>query len=190
MRKSPVIYPVLIIVLFFVLSSDVFGQDSPPRIEMGGVMSVLDLHSSIGEKTLGFGGRLTYNLTDNLSIDSEALRFPQSQGYYGYTQAMAGLKAGIRYRGIGAFAKIRPGVIHFNGDGFKLSNGGSKTNPAIDVGGVLEFYSGSRRFALRIDLGDTIIPFGNEIITRGGGERISPGTTHNRQMSFGVAFRL
>jgi hypothetical protein len=189
MRKRSLIYPTLTLALFFILSSDVLGQDSPPRVELGGVVSVLDLRSSIGEKAVGIGSRFTYNLADNFAIDSEVLRFPQSQGYYGYTQAMAGVKAGIRYRRLGAFAKIRPGLIHFNGGGFVSSNGGSKTNPAVDVGGVLELYSGSRRFAVRIDFGDTIIPFGNQIITRGG-ERLRPGTTHNRQMSFGITVRL
>jgi len=189
MRKKSLIYPVLTLAMSFILSPDAFGQDSPPRVEVGGVVSVLDLRSSIGEKTLGVGSRFTYNMADSLSFDSEVLRFPESQGYYGYTQAMAGLKAGIRIGRLGAFAKVRPGLIHFNGGGFRASNGGSKTNAAVDLGGVLELYSGSRRFAVRIDFGDTVVPFGDKVINRGG-ERVRPGTTHNLQMSFGVTLRL
>lgn len=189
MLKKPLIYSILALALSLLLSPDALAQDDPPKVELGGVASALDLRSSIGEKTLGIGSRVSYNLTGNLSIDGEALRFPQSHGNYGYTQAMAGLKAGIRIGRLGAFAKVRPGLIHFNGDGFRSSNGGSETKAAVDVGGVLELYSGSRRFAVRIDYGDTIIPFGDRVIIRGG-ERVRPGTTHNLQASFGVTVRL
>jgi hypothetical protein len=190
MMKRCLTRSVSLLAFFFTLFSGALAQELTQRVEVGAAVSIIDLRSSIGEKTLGVGGRFTYNLADRFALDSEVVRFPQENGYYGYTQALAGVKAGFRYHRLGAFAKFRPGVVHFNGAGFRASNGGSKTNLAVDVGGVLELYSSSRRIAVRIDFGDTIIPFGDEVITRGGGLRVRPGTTHNLQSSFGVSLRL
>lgn len=191
MRKRFIIHLITILVFSFVVSSEALGQDHKSTVEVGGVLSVIDLRDSIGEKTIGVGGRFTYNLANNFALDTEVLRYPEQNGYYGYTQAVAGLKAGARYEIFGAFAKVRPGVIHFNGGGFRATNNGSKSNLAVDIGGVLEFYSSptSRRVALRIDFGDTIIPFGNDVIMRGG-TQLRPGTTHNFQTSIGISVRL
>lgn len=190
MQKKYLTHLVIALAFCFMLCQPASCQETFPKVEVGGVTSIIDLRDSVGEKTIGVGGRLTYNLTRHLAVDGEVLRFPQSHGNYGYTQAMAGLKAGFRYEGVGVFAKLRPGAIHFNGDGFRLSNNGSKTRMFADVGGVLEFYLSSGRVAVRIDFGDTIIPFGSEEIIRGGGMRSRPGTTHSLQSSFGISLRL
>jgi hypothetical protein len=139
----------------------------------------------------GFGGRFTYNFTNNFAFDSEAAYFPENpSGAFGQTVALAGLRAGIRSERLGAFAKLRPGVISFGGAFFRVRNDGAQNYFAVDIGGVLEFYPSPRVIA-RFDIGDTIIPFGNNIINTGGlPSAIRLGTTHNLQGSIGVGFRF
>jgi Outer membrane protein beta-barrel domain len=174
--------------LFF---SEAFAQTLERRIEVGGVIPIIDLNDSVGEKTIGIGGRFTYNFTDNFAFDSEASYFPENpSGNFGQTVALAGLRAGIRSEIFGAFAKVRPGVAHFGGDSFRARNNGSQSYFAVDLGAALEYYP-SPRVILRFDIGDTIIPFGNNAINTGGlPNTIRPGTTHNLLASFGVGFRF
>jgi hypothetical protein len=59
---------------------------------------------------------------------------------------------------------------------------------ALDVGGVAEFYP-NRHVVLRVDAGDVIIPFGNNVVGQGLlAQRL--GTTHNFQFSLGVGVRF
>jgi hypothetical protein len=159
-------------------------------MEVGAFLTTIDLSDSVREQPLGFGGRFTYNFTDNLAIDSEVSYFPEDPGgNFGQTIAVAGLRAGVRNKKFGAFVKARPGLVHFGGDAFFFVD----DNPvrfALDVGGVLEFYP-SKRVILRVDIGDTIIPFGDDTINSPVPPLASsPGTTHNLQASFGVGFRF
>ncbi len=57
----------------------------------------------------------------------------------------------------------------------------NRTEPAFDLGGVIELYP-SRRVVVRVDAGDTIIRFNRN----GVGDLIS----HNFQLSTGVGFRF
>ena len=63
------------------------------------------------------------------------------------------------------------------------------TRPALDLGGVLEFYS-SRHFAGRMDFGDTTVWYGSDIVIppiSGPGPNVVPGTRHQLQWSLGVS---
>ncbi len=74
------------------------------------------------------------------------------------------------------FAKVRPG-FQTN----LVVNDREQARLALDVGGVAEFYP-NRHVVLRFDVGDVIIPFGNNVV----GQRLfaqRPGTTHNFQFS-------
>jgi hypothetical protein len=175
----------------FLFSPESFAQTRDRPIEVGGFLTTIDLNASVGEKPLGLGGRFTYNFTDNFAFDSEVAYFPENpSGNFGQTVALAGLRAGIRSESFGAFAKVRPGVARFGGDFFRTYNNRSHNNFAVDVGAALEYYP-SPRVILRFDIGDTIIPFGNNTIN---GPlppyTIRPGTTHNLQGGFGVGFRF
>lgn len=167
------------------------AQSDLPKTEVGAFLTTIDLRDSVGEKPLGVGGRLTYNLNDNFAIDGEVSYFPENPaGNFGQTAAFAGVRAGVRTEKIGVFAKARPGAVRFGGDFFGVRNGGSQTKFAFDAGGVLEFYP-SRRVIVRIDVGDTIIPFGDDRIFTGASiNPVRPGTTHNLQASFGIGFRF
>jgi hypothetical protein len=180
-----------IAIVLFLFSSESFAQTKERPIEVGGFLTTIDLRDSIGEKPGGFGGRFTYNFTNNFAFDSEVAYFPENPGgNFGQTVALAGLRAGIRSERYGGFAKVRPGVVRFGGAFFRVRNDGSQNYFAVDVGGVLEFYP-SPRVIVRFDIGDTIIPFGNNIINTGGlPSAIRLGTTHNLQGSIGVGFRF
>lgn len=122
------------------------------------------------------------------------------------TQGLFGVKAGARSSRFGVFGKLRPGLINFSvgrcqgvlignncfgvvtpGAGCRDANGNviacpqsltGSTKFALDLGGVIEFYP-SRRFALRVDVGDTLI------------RNSQPGRTgHNLQISTGFSFRF
>jgi len=181
----------IVIGLLFLFSSELFAQTRERPIEVGVFLITIDLRESVGEKPGGFGGRFTYNITNNFAFDAEAAYFPENpSGNFGQTVALAGLRAGVRGEVFGAFAKIRPGVVRLGGDFFRTYNNRSQNYFAVDVGASLEFYP-SARVILRFDLGDTIVPFGNNTInTPSLPSTIRPGTTHNLQGSLGVGFRF
>ncbi len=178
------------VMLFTLFSWETFAQTDEHPIEVGGFLTTIDFRDSAGEKPLGVGGRFTYNFTDNFALDSEIAYFPENpSGNFGQTVALAGVRAGVRTERIGVFGKVRPGIVHFGGEFFTARNE-SQSNFALDVGGVLEFYPSSR-VIVRVDLGDTIIPFGDDTINSPLPPFIlRPGTTHNFQGSFGIGFRF
>lgn len=141
------------------------------------------------EKPFGLGGRLGRNLNRHLSLEAEASYFPQNQqGNFGETQVVAGMKAGVWLGQWGAFFKVRPGLVHFGGSFFRERNPNIANRFALDIGGVWELNLSSR-FAGRMDIGDTMIFYGNALLNDA--ERIfRPRTDHNLQVSFGVMFRL
>lgn len=78
----------------------------------------------------GFGGRVTYNINNNLAVEGEVNFTPSTRtvnelgraGIVGTgvfsggekTQFLSGVKYGIRRKKYGVFGKIRPGAIRFN----------------------------------------------------------------------------
>lgn len=174
----------------FLFSSDSFAQTEDHPIEVGGVVTAIDFRNTLEEKPLGIGGRFTYNVTKNFALDSEVTHFPENpSGNFGQTVALVGLRAGARSETFGIFAKARPGVVHLGGDAFRVRNG-TQSKFAFDVGGVLEIYP-SPRLIVRIDVGDTIIPFGSDTINSPLPPLVRrPGTTHNLQSSFGIGYRF
>ena len=190
-----------------------------PKVEVGVQFSSLSLTPPdfFGtENRVGFGGRVTYNLTDYFAVEAEGNFYPakgvSTLATGGRTlQGQFGVKAGKRWERFGVFAKARPGLISF-GEALELTRatfetGGQvfdfpvfaparKTHFTADVGGVLEFYA-SRRTMVRFDFGDTIIRYG-ERRTFGPGVfpappspvTIAAETKHNFQFTAGVGFRF
>jgi hypothetical protein len=161
------------------------SHSEAPKVEVGAQYTFLRLRD-FDTNTSGVGGRVTYNATDNFAVEAEVNFFPESLTNFATllstdsrrTQGLFGVKYGIRSEKAGIFGKIRPGFMRF-GQGTPISAGSSSsTEFALDYGGVFELYP-SRHVALRFDVGDTVIRFGNLGFT-----------SHNLQITPGIAFRF
>lgn len=191
--------------------------DELQKYEVGAQFSSLSIDKGGDTQTEpGFGGRFTFNVTDNFALEAEGNLFPRKNRFIAFrtggraVEGLFGVKIGKRYKRFGIFAKGRPGFISFSQGRAEFTPTGSATDPfqirierlthfAADIGGVLEFYP-TRRVFTRIDIGDTIIRYGKTTVTTFG---LTPGgtftpftftvpsdTTHNFQFSAGVGFRF
>lgn len=170
------------------------AQTSVPRFELGGQLSIIDLRESVEEKPPGVGGRFTYNLKDYVALDTELNYFSTGEVNLNRTQGLFGVKAGKRFGGpsVGVFAKARPGFMRFHGERSPGTSINGTTKGALDLGGVVEFYP-SKRFIVRIDVGDTIIFYNDETIRRfslPGAQQQQLGTGHSLQTGIGISFRF
>jgi hypothetical protein len=172
------------------------SKSETPKVEVGVNYTLLRTNGAgLTDSTSdsGVGARLTYNLAENFALEGEFNSFPQggrinlanlSSINSHKSQGLFGVKYGMRSEKWGIFGKLRPGFVHFS-EGDPLLGGvgapSSKTNFALDVGGVLELYL-SRSIALRLDLGDTIIRYPDN--------PAGSFTTNNLQIGTGVAFRF
>jgi hypothetical protein len=220
MRRDALLTTALTIISMLFFSPAARAQsEGVPKAEVGVQFSSLSLtppEDFLGtENKPGFGGRFTYNLTDNVAVEAEGNFFPsKSRSNISVggraLQLQAGVKAGKRFERFGIFAKARPGFVSF-GEVFEIveeqvSVGGTpfliprfsrerRTHFSMDVGGVLELYP-SRRTMVRFDAGDTIIRYGERndfgsfppflpVLTRARSE-----VKHNFQFSAGVGYRF
>jgi hypothetical protein len=189
-------------------------QTDVSKIEIGAQFSSLTLTAPGVKREVGVGGRVTFNITDNLGIEAEGNYFPSgsTRGFApggNILQARLGLKAGKRWNRFGIFAKARPGFVSFDGTfaprlkGTTTINGSQfpvydldhivrTTHFSMDLGGAVEVYP-SRRVIVRFDAGDTMIRFGPHDTLDFSQVpeffRAPAQTTHNLQLSTGVAFR-
>ena len=120
---------------------------------------------------------------------------PQGRGIEG----LFGLKAGIRRERFGFFGKARPGFISQGNQLRQVIVGSSTvvrsgrlTEPALDLGGVFEYYP-AQHWVLRSDFGDTLI-FGQgtqfNVLAPTPVSFTTGATTHNFQFSTGVRYRF
>jgi len=193
---------------------------NPPRPICGFPCIVPDDLGPITEP--GLGGRLTFNLTDNIGLEAEGNFYTRQHGSSRFSflpipsghmfQGQFGVKVGKRFGSFGIFGKARPGFVGFT-QALRLVSSRIETFPAFDnrqievgefrigttkyfstdVGGVVEFYL-SRRVMTRMDLGDTIIRYGEFAVP---GFSLSnligrrpPETKHNFQFTGGIGFRF
>src|SRR5215467_4755570 len=165
-------------------------RSETPKVEVGAQYTLLRFRDfSVTDS--GVGGRVTYNVTDNIGIEGELNFFPQKRSNSltvfplfvdsTRTQGLFGVKTGLRSEKAGIFGKIRPGFVRFGDSG--VVPGLGFTQFALDFGGVFELYP-TRSVALRFDVGDTVIRFGSNFT---GG---SAFYSNNLQISTGVAFRF
>jgi hypothetical protein len=190
-------------------------QTRKSKVEVGAQFSSLTLTAPGVKREVGVGGRVTYNLTDNLAVEGEVNYFPSgsTRGFApggNILQGQFGVKGGKRWEKFGLFAKARPGFVSFDGTfaprvtGTTTINGQQfpvydfdrivrTTHLSMDVGGVLEVYP-SRRVIVRFDAGDTMIRYGPHDVLDFSHTpeffRAPSQTTHNFQLSSGVSFRL
>jgi hypothetical protein len=221
MKRNAILTVVAIMALLASGQHTAFAQsDELQRFEVGAQFSSLSVDKGGETRTEpGFGGRFTYNVTDNFALEAEGNIFPRNERFIAFrtggraVEGLFGVKIGRRYKRFGIFAKARPGFISFSRGLAEYTLTGTTTDPfsafevrlkrlthfAADIGGVLEFYP-SRRVFTRIDIGDTIIRYGQTPITTFGfttGNPVVPfsftlpsATTHNFQFSAGVGFRF
>jgi hypothetical protein len=131
------------------------------QLELGVGLTGTHLHK-IDQAPVGPGGRVLFNFTRGLALDTEVTRYPEK------TSLLTGIKSGWRFDRFGAFGKARFGMWHF-----------SQTYFATDLGGVFEYYP-SRHTTIRIDIGDTILFYGGAAL----------GTVHNFQPGIGFSYRF
>ena len=166
----------------------------------------------------GFGGRFTFNLTENIALEAEGNYYtrdlfngPNPSGHI--FQGQFGGKVGKRWSKWGLFGKVRPGFVayskvnelvstrivnvQFLNETIAVEIGefrvAKKYYPSIDIGGVVEFYI-SPRWMARFDIGDTVIRYG-EVAAQGFSLRNQvvrrpPETRHNLQVTSGIGFRF
>ena len=175
------------------------NDSQPPRFELG--VSATGIHLS-DNNNFGVGARAVFNLNSFFSLESEGNFFLNnaSPKLFSGGRAVEGLfgpKIGLRTENVGIFAKVRPGVISFSNTvqgiiinptvpfSFSVQTG-RLTEPALDLGTVVEFYP-ARHWAWRTDIGDTMIFYrGSSFL----GIRI-PGTTKsNFQFNTGLQYRF
>ncbi len=183
-------------VLLLITNVLAHAQSTAPKFEIGAQFALTRLRD-LNETDFGVGGRITYNITDNIGVEGELNFFPRELVGFALssfrTQGLFGVKTGLRSERAGIFAKIRPGFLSFNKrddvlcsppNSLACVNGRGATYFALDLGGVFELYP-SRRVVVRFDLGDTIVRFGRPVL-----EAPDGFTSHNIQFNVGVGFRF
>jgi hypothetical protein len=220
MKKNAILLFAATLLFLFTDGKAQAQTDAPPKFEVGAQFSSLSINGAFSSRTEpGFGGRFTFNLTDNLALEAEGNFFPRSELSNAFrtggraVEGLFGVKIGKRYHKFGFFGKARPGFVSFSQGVTEFSIVGQTGNPfsdinvrvkrlthfALDLGGVLEFYP-TRHLVTRFDVGDTIIRQGQTTITtfsQTPGGTFTPlpitfptDTTHNFQFSAGVGYRF
>jgi Outer membrane protein beta-barrel domain len=199
-QKFKLLICTAILLALGLFASNTMAQDKPqydtPRYEVGVHISTLSV-AERGDHDTSLGGRFTYNLNKYLSLEAEGNRFFENRegGGTNEDQGLFGLKAGIRKKRFGVFAKVRPGYTRF---GLLGTTPGpntfhqAHTRFTVDAGGVVEYYP-HRNVAFRVDVGDTMINFknGDFFYTRLDEPNfVHSGLSHNLQVNIGVAFRF
>lgn len=197
---------------FFVLTIPTNAQITDQKFEVGGFFTSITLTDfkdrvspgfATGDSTVnGIGGRLTYNFNENFAIDGEGSFFPSAhfnEEVGQKTQAFVGVKAGVRNKWVGAFAKARPGVMWFGeftsrGDCSPTSFGSvcgvdHEKDLALDLGGVVEFYPAERAI-IRIDVGNTLLRYQDRTLGAFNPIVLEGGFKSNFQVSLGFAWRF
>jgi hypothetical protein len=217
MRKYILIVAILCAAFLHVGHSSAQAQTDPPKVEVGGQVTFLNLapvtFSGVAPtrvSDVGVGRRTTFNLNRTFSLEAEVNFFPSVKGENSIlgaenngrkVEALFGGKAGIRREKYGLFGKVRPGLMHFDEvfdclgprDPDLQCGPHPKTQFALDVGGVAEYYP-SRHVALRLDVGDTIIRFSErhffEVDLSPLPETLRARTSNNLQFNIGIAYRF
>jgi hypothetical protein len=220
-KKGCISVLVLLSVLF--TKSEILAQEKLKKFEVGGHFSLLhenDKNKSHNSRVQvpGIGGRFAFNLSKILSLEAESTFYRNehydhpipgtyltSVNYSGPEVVnLFGVKAGIRTRKIGVFAKARPGfaishpIISCPSEATNTAQCGEirKKIFAIDLGLVVEGYF-SRRAFVRLDAGDAYLRFGStQLLFRPYATSplrnfpFGPENRHLPQLSIGIGVRF
>lgn len=195
-----------VIAAWFVTSSrPAAAQDSSTRFEAAAVYSTYDAPDYLKSTQFVYGGRFTWNCLSHLALESEygsSLKTPIDadvlEGGY-FSQALFGVKSGVRWRKWGLFGKFRPGFIRYSGaitgatttsTSITFARGPLK-DAAFDLGGGAEFFL-SRRFLFRYDASEIIIHQGPSTYVANGVVKSNPPFTawNHFETEVSVAFRF
>jgi hypothetical protein len=159
----------------------------------------------------GFGARVGYNFSPLLAWEAEGDFFPTNSLPYGAQRGgraytlLAGPKVGWRWRRVGLFLKVRPGVVNFSdaprietgilpsGEPyFREFPGLHLTHLALDLGGAMEINTGRRTF-IRVDVSEMLLRYGDRTyhIPEVSGFVTAPGVIGNSLLvTAGFSYRL
>jgi hypothetical protein len=173
--------------------------DQPPRFELGVAASGVHLSDN---NNFGVGARAVLNINSFFSLEGEGNFFlnnapPKLFSGGRAVEGLFGPKIGLRTENVGIFAKVRPGVISFSNtvQGITINPAvpfsfsvqtGRLTEPALDLGTVVEFYP-ARHWAWRTDIGDTMVFYRSSSFL---GIRIPGSTKSNLQFNTGLQYRF
>ena len=192
-----------------VLVSPAMAQSDRPAIEVAGQAALLRLNDS-GTTNAGLGGRFSWDVSRWVSVDAEVNYFPKDNfevpmpadppgvfrvSYHRRrTDVLAGVKVGHRGGRLGLFGKVRPGFTHLTDRGIDcvgavcalmlFARPEYRTEFALDLGGIVEFYP-TRRTVARFDAGDVMIRHRSAAAPP-----CSDCTSHNFTSRLGVGFRF
>ena len=125
-------------------------------------------------------------------LEGEWLAAPlDATGNFGETLLLAGVRGGPAVGPLAIHARLRAGTLRLGGPHHRVyDEGRARTEPAIDIGGVIELKTG-RHVAIRIDGGRIVVPWGSVPI-RGPLPPYSRvlGTRAHPYGSFGMQFRF
>ena len=159
------------------------AQTPGERLEVAANLNMLRL-SDFSSTRAGLGGRVTFDLTPNIAVEGEVAFYPKDRiaepawqtsvgtyqivGHRRRTDALFGVKVGMRGERFGVFGKARPGLTRLADRGTACEGPGCavilmliapysyRTEFAFDAGGGIEFYPTVRTVA-RFEMGDTMI---------------------------------
>ena len=193
----------LMLFLSFV-GSDIQAQTVERKLEVSGLYTTINLQA-FDSRESGVGIRLSYNINKYLAVEAEGNAFEFSIGDYPTdewlaAQGLLGVRAGLRGRRVGLFAKLRPGVVsfpklrvhqHFCIPLQSCEDAGKSGNRlAVDAGAVVEVYPTSK-IVVRLDVGDTMIRFRDDVFFKTSSfVRIDDGFSHNVQVGGSIGLRF
>jgi hypothetical protein len=208
MTVSRALVPILVLVT--VAGARTASAQSVPRLDVAAQATLLRL-SDPGSTSAGVGGRMTFDLSRWIAVDGEANFYPHDDFtlsssavvdgnlnlvyHRRRSDAFVGMKIGVRGERFGLFAKARPGFARLGDKGVECRGDVCafltllfapteyRTEFALDLGGIVEYYPTARTFA-RVDLGDMLIRHRSAAPPCGG------CTTHNftTRLGFGLRF--
>jgi hypothetical protein len=190
----------------------VSAQTPEERFEVAANVNVLRL-SDFSSTRAGLGGRVSFDLTPHVALEGEVAFYPKDRIAEGWdasspapyqivgnrrrTDALFGVKVGMRSERFGLFAKARPGFTRLADRGTACEGPGCatilmliapysyRTEFAFDVGGGFEVYPTGRTVA-RVELGDTMIRHRSFAPPCSG----SSCTSHNLSSRLGIGYRF
>ena len=182
------------------------------RWEVGGQFSVLQPSDSASTNA-GIGARVAWHAANWVSAEAEVNYFASERFEWDGVPSPAGVsfdrfnlrynrqrleaffgpKIGHKWQRFGLFGKVRPGFTHLTDDGVEcigdvcalalIARPQYRTEFALDLGGVAEFYPTSRT-VVRADLGTRMIRH------RSSAPPCQSCSTQNFSSSFGAGYRF
>lgn len=171
----------MLALLGWLAAPQIAGAQSPSRLQLGAQVAALRI-GDFSTTNAGLGGRVSFELARWVNVEGEFNVFPRDTFETDSTslatsafrlahhrrriETFFGPKLGVSGQRFGLFAKVRPGFSRLTDRGVECIGEGCavillarpvyRTEFALDLGGVFEFYPTARTVA-RLDVGDTLI---------------------------------